>query len=101
MLNHIDYIVNLIGWKQVGIGTDWVNTGTKDFIESIFGVEAQAKIGFRPEHNIDTRHNLIGFDDARDFPNITRGLVARGYTDEQIKGILGENFLRVLKVVCG
>jgi len=100
MLNHIDYIVNLVGWEHVGIGTDWINTGTKDFIESIFEVEAQASIGFRPEHNINTRHNLIGFDDARDFPNITRGLIARGYSDEQIKGILGENFLRVFKSVC-
>ena len=95
MLNHIDYIVNLVGWEHVGIGTDWVNTGTKDYIESIFGIEAQASIGFRPEHNINTRQNLIGFDDARDSPNITRGLVARGYSDEEIKGILVENFLRV------
>jgi microsomal dipeptidase-like Zn-dependent dipeptidase len=30
-----------------------------------------------------------------------RGLVARGYTDEQIKGILGENVLRVFEEVCG
>lgn len=101
MLNHIDYIVNLVGWEHVGIGTDWVNTGAKDYIESIFGIEAQASIGFRPEHNINTRQNLIGFDDARDFPNITRGLVARGYSDEEIKGILGENFLRVFKEICG
>ena len=101
MLNHIDYIVNLVGWEHVGIGTDWVNTGTKDYIESIFGIEAQASIGFRPEHNINTRQNLIGFDDARDFPNITRGLVGRGYSDEEIKGILGENFLRVFKAICG
>ena len=101
MLNHIDYIVNLVGWEHVGIGTDWVNTGTKDYIESIFGLEAQASIGFRPEHNINTRQNLIGFDDARDFPNITRGLVARGYTDDEIKGIIGGNFLRVFQEICG
>ena len=34
-------------------------------------------------------------------PNITRGLVKRGYSDEQIRGILGENALRVFKEVCG
>jgi membrane dipeptidase len=44
---------------------------------------------------------VAGFDDYRDFPNITRGLVQRGYNDEQIKGILGENFLRVFEQVCG
>jgi membrane dipeptidase len=45
--------------------------------------------------------NVIGFDDDRDFPNVTRGLVNRGYTDEQIRGILGENFLGVFESVCG
>jgi membrane dipeptidase len=43
----------------------------------------------------------VGFDDYRDFPNVTRGLVARGHTDEQIRGILGENFLRAFRAVCG
>jgi membrane dipeptidase len=43
----------------------------------------------------------VGFDDPRDFPNITRGLVGRRYTDQQIEGILGENFLRVFEAVCG
>ncbi len=45
--------------------------------------------------------NLNGFDDYRDFPNITRGMVSRGYSDEQIKGVLGENFMRVFEQVCG
>ena len=44
---------------------------------------------------------LVGFDDGRDLPNITRGLVNRGYTEEQIRGILGENALRVFEEVCG
>ena len=44
---------------------------------------------------------LVGFDDVRDFPNITRGLVKRGYSDEQVRGILGENALRVFADVCG
>ena len=45
--------------------------------------------------------SLAGFDDYRDFPNITRGLVRRGHSDEEIRGILGENFLRVFEAVCG
>jgi microsomal dipeptidase-like Zn-dependent dipeptidase len=44
---------------------------------------------------------LVGFDDGRDLPNITRGLVKRGYDDEQIKAILGENALRVFADACG
>jgi microsomal dipeptidase-like Zn-dependent dipeptidase len=32
-------------------------------------------------------------------PNITRGLVARGYSDKDIEKILGANNLRVFKEV--
>jgi len=59
------------------------------------------RIGFRQEHRIDSVTNLVGFDDYREFPNITRGLVRRGYTDEQILGVLGANALRVFEDVCG
>ncbi|MEV4895529.1 hypothetical protein AB0K48_39765 [Nonomuraea sp. NPDC055795] len=39
---------------------------------------------------------LAGFCDYRDMVNITRG-----YGDERIRGILGENFLRVVEEVNG
>ena len=60
-----------------------------------------AEIGFRPEHNISVSRTTEGYEDARDFINFTRGLVSRGYTDEQIKGILGEHFLKLFEQVCG
>ena len=41
-----------------------------------------------------------GLDDASKLPNLTKSLVARGYSDEEIKSILGGNFLRVIKKVC-
>ena len=64
-------------------------------------VPGSLKRGFDAERDrlgssLDT---LDGFADYRDFPNVTRGLVKRGYSDEQIRGILGENFLRVFEAV--
>jgi membrane dipeptidase len=99
MLDHIDYIATLVGWQHVGIGTDWPLSGSKEAVRRL-DIGA-AEIGFREEHNLDSTTNLIGFDDYRDFPNITRGLVKRGYDDEQIGGILGGNFVRVFEEVCG
>jgi hypothetical protein len=32
-------------------------------------------------------------------PNVTKGLVARGYSDSEVKGIIGENFFRLFKKV--
>jgi membrane dipeptidase len=100
MLDHIDYIARRVGWEHVGIGTDWPLQSPLDLlVETVGGLLPE--IGFRPEDNIDVTQTLVGFSDYRDFPNITRGLVARGYSDEQVRGILGENFLRVFGQVCG
>jgi membrane dipeptidase len=100
MLDHIDYIARRVGWRHVGIGTDWPLQSTGPLLRETVG-GLLAEIGFRPEDQIDVTQTLIGFKDYRDFPNITRGLVKRGYSDEQICGILGENFLRVFAQVCG
>ncbi len=99
-LDHVDYIADLVGWQHVAIGTDWPMSLPKSTLSKIF-MKALLKAGFRREDLDNNWDNLIGFDDYRDFPNLTRGLVKRGYTDEQIKGILGENFLGVFEGVCG
>jgi membrane dipeptidase len=69
VLDHIDYIVKLIGADHVGLGSDF------DGIES-------------PPQQLD---------DVSTYPLITRELLKRGYKPEDIKKILGGNFIRVLK----
>lgn len=98
-LDHVDYICTLVGWQHVGIGSDWPMQAPDWGVQRL--AEYAMEIGFRPEHGVGAPVNVLGFDDYRDFPNITRGLVARGYSDEQVRGILGENFLRVFGEVCG
>jgi membrane dipeptidase len=98
-LDHVDYISTLVGWQHVGIGSDWPMQAPDWGVQRL--AEWAMEIGFRPEHGVGAPVNVLGFDDYRDFPNITRGLVGRGYSDEQIRGIMGENFLRVFEQVCG
>lgn len=100
MLDHIDYIVEKVGYEYVGIGTDWPLQAPHDVLVETLGT-ILPEIGFRPEDNIDVTQTIDGFRDYRDFPNIARGLVKRGYTDKEIAGILGENFIRVFEGVCG
>jgi membrane dipeptidase len=99
-LDHMDYIANLVGWQHVAIGTDWPLQASDEVLKATLGVEV-GSIGFRAEDQFDVTKRLVGFDDCRDLPNITRGLVKRGYGDEQIRGILGENALRVFAEICG
>jgi membrane dipeptidase len=101
MLDHIDYIANLVGWQHVAIGTDYPWPIPNKLLAQSAGAEFDAKAGFRPEDRVDRTKRLIGYEDCRDLPNITRGLVKRGYGDDQIRGILGENALRVFETVIG
>ena len=69
LLNHLDYIVKLVGVDHVGLGSDF------DGVNS-------------------TPQQL---DDVTSFPLITKELRKRGYSKEDVKKILGENFIRLLK----
>lgn len=100
MLDHIDHAAGLVGAAHVAIGTDWPNQLPNKVLSTIFE-KVLADVGFRQEHAVDPTLLLHGFRDYLDFPNITRGLVSRGFSDSEIKGILGENFLRVFAEVCG
>jgi membrane dipeptidase len=100
VLDQFDYIAKLVGWRHVSLGTDWPLQIPDQVMQRTMG-DAIAEMGFRPEDRVDVRDRIEGFGDYRDLPNITRGLVARGYSDEQIVGILGGNALRVFAEVCG
>lgn len=101
LLDHIDYIAERVGWQHVGLGTDWPWPVPHQVLIDAVGIAPPKAMGFRPQDRIDRRRTLAGYADCRDLPNITRGLIKRGYRDEQIQGILGENALRVFESVCG
>ena len=69
LLDHLDYIVKLVGVDHVGLGSDFdgISAGPKEL------------------------------NGVQDFPLITKGLRERGYGKKEIRKILGENFLRVFR----
>ena len=71
LFDHLDHIVQLIGTDHVGLGSDY------DGITSV------------PQQ----------LDDVTQFPLITKELLRRGYTPQQVKNILGGNFIRLLSTV--
>jgi len=74
LLDHIDYIVRVAGIDHVGLGSDFD--------------------GFGPPPP-------VGLEDVTRMPGITAGLVQRGYSEADVRKILGENFLRVFRKVVG
>ena len=102
MLDHVDHIANVAGVDHVAIGTD--TTYAAPFPEGISGYSnARFQTSWWGNWN-KQNHPLPPSDEARtgslawtNWPLYTVGLVMRGYSDEQVAGILGRNFLRVLE----
>lgn len=69
-VDHIDYMVELIGIDHVGISSDFDGGG-----------------------------GIHGWRDASETENVTRELLERGYAEEDIKKLWGLNLLRVLDEV--
>jgi len=72
VLDHFDHVVKLVGVEHVGIGSDFDGVG-----DSL----------------------PIGLKDVSDYPNLVRGLLERGYSESDVRKILGENLLRVWTAV--
>jgi membrane dipeptidase len=99
LVRHLDHVGGLVGADHVGIGTDWAAPVPKQL--QILLAEGVRRIGFREEHRVDWGATLAELPTYDDWPNITRALVDAGYSDDEIRGFLGRNFLRLFGEVIG
>lgn len=107
-VDHVDHAVEILGVDKVGIGTDhghYYPKALKKLNREKMAREIEeqgiSKAGWRRGHFRKEIVEIEGYRDWRDFPNITLKLKERGYSEDEIKGILGENFLRVFRQVVG
>jgi len=70
VVDHIDHVVALVGEEYVGIGTDFDGGG-----------------------------GVIDCNDVSELPNLTYEMMRRGYSEQTLRKIWGENFLRVFSRV--
>jgi membrane dipeptidase len=69
VVDHIEHIARVAGVDHVGLGSDFDG------------------VGMLPE----------GLDDVADYPGLTAELLARGWSERDVRKVLGENALRVLR----
>ena len=74
LLDHVDHMVGVSGVDHVGLGSDF---------DGFFGPPP------------------VGLEDVSCTPNVTAGLLARGYSETDTKKILGGNWLRAIRQVVG
>ncbi|MFC3025038.1 dipeptidase [Vibrio zhugei] len=93
----IAYIYNLVGEDQIGIGTDFTQGHGQSFFEWLTHDKGYA----RRLTNFGEIINPDGIRTLGDFPNLTEALLRHGFTEPQVRKIMGENWLRVLGDVWG
>ena len=104
-LNHIEYIAKLVGVEHVGIGTDLQYA--HNWPEEVYAMRPYPNAEFtgnrwwgnwkkHPHEPKKPDESASGSLAWTNWPLYTVGLVTRGFSDDDIAKILGQNFLRVL-----
>lgn len=109
VVKQIEHLVNVCGIDHVGIGTDKAGPGprTSNMIEFPSSMPAGLPgdfnwSGFRIDYHRQTpEYNMDGFEKFGDWPNITVALAEAGFNEEELRKLLGLNYLRVFREVCG
>jgi hypothetical protein len=69
IVEHIDHVVRLVGADHVGLGSDFDGASMPD-----------------------------GMEDCSKLPKITEALLRKGYSEDDVRKILGRNLLRVMEL---
>lgn len=99
IIDHIDYYAKLLGEDNVGFACDFVaaykasgkilpaSRRWRTLRPDIFGTVDEFLTQSYPE----------GLTQIRELPNLTQKLFDRGYSEQQVAGIMGRNWLRVFE----
>jgi len=92
-LNHFDHVRDLIGVEHLGIGSDIDLHGYDDMVPEDY---ESLKASYKGSYAFRDKIDIEGIDHPKRVFDVTEGLLRRGYTDAQLRAILGGNFRRVL-----
>ncbi|MDP7605162.1 MAG: membrane dipeptidase, partial [Alphaproteobacteria bacterium] len=90
LADHIDHIAGLVGPQHLALGLDLVYYMDSMLARWSANPDRYPK-GYPPPP--------WSFFQPEELPRLVEVLLARGYAEDDIKGILGENFLRVARAV--
>jgi membrane dipeptidase len=92
VVDHYEHIADVAGIEHVGVGPD--------FIADVFADLYPADVDLTSE-GLDARAQVPGLSASRHLPRLTAALLERGFSEHDVRLILGENFLRVFREVLG
>jgi membrane dipeptidase len=96
MLDHYDHVRKLVGVQHLGLGSDMDLDGYDDLSPE---EQKSMRSNYKESYGFRDKIDIEGVDHPKRVFDLTEGLIRRGYSDSDIRGVLGDNFRRVLKQI--
>jgi len=93
VLDHYDHVRKLIGPEHLGVGSDISLEGYDDMPPEM---NKQLRASYKGSYGFREKIDIEGLSHPKRMFDLTEGLIRRKYSDTEIEGILGGNFVRVL-----
>ena len=92
LVDHIDHAVDVMGIDHVGLGGDFIRQVARSgSIRMPTSAQALLPPGMTAESAVE------GLAGPEGYPHLIEGLQQRGYDGDNLKAILGDNFLRLFR----
>ncbi|MBT7951947.1 MAG: membrane dipeptidase [Gammaproteobacteria bacterium] len=101
LLDHFDYVINLVGPDHVGIGSDFELTGYPGIDGDKMWIDHLRIYSEQERRTLKVRWPpfIKAVDNEWRYKTIARGLLSRGHSEEVVVKILGLNFQRVFREI--
>ncbi len=104
-IDHIVYMSDLVGTDHVGLGIDYfdgqVPVAEPGYMEKYYESLIASGTWSAENYPPPPYYYPEGIETPQGFPNLTKRLLERGFTEEDTKKIMGGNWVRVFREVWG
>ena len=95
----MDYLIDIVGEENAGIGTDWVQDQDIGFFNYLSSDKGKGRATATPHKKVPRMP--VGLETLGDFRNFIPVMERAGWSETRIRRVLGENWLRFLGEVWG
>jgi membrane dipeptidase len=96
VLNHFDHVRDLVGPEHLGVGSDIDLYGYDKMPPE---ENERLRAAYKGSYAFRDKIDIEGLDHPKRMFDLTEGLIRRKYSDDDIRGVLGGNFQRVLSAI--
>ena len=94
----VDYMADMIGIDHLAVGTDFTQDQGIPFFDWILSGRSKKGPALKLDHPLKL---APGIQSAADFPNLTDAFVKHGYSDDDVRKVMGGNIMRLFGKVWG